>query len=228
MGVEALVASEFISTAFALVLAYLFSKAYRLTRSSFLLGLPVGFSFLAFSYVFLALSLLDQSNMSVSESFMWLKLVMQSFGFIFIAFAYYFAPKSESKTEKYSFGIILFASVVSIFLLFVVLLLAPPSMGLPSVNVVDEFFMTVNLVFLGYVIWHLVKHFESSQKTPSGFIWTPTAFSLLWLGQYSSLIWAIDRSQTAFIFAHGARITSLILFICIFYLSRRISNEGKC
>jgi len=46
-----LIASEFVSTVLALILVYFFVRAYRLLRSSYLLGLPVGFSFLVASYV---------------------------------------------------------------------------------------------------------------------------------------------------------------------------------
>jgi len=220
VSVEALIASEFISAALALILVYFFFRTYRLTRSIYLLGLPFGFSFLAFSYVFLGMSLIYEKNVAISESFLWLRLITQSFGFAFVAFAYYFSSKSE-KTTKYSFGLISLVSIISILLFFGALAVAPPCMELPSVNVTDEYFRVMNLFFLGYVIYYLVKHFEPSHRAISGLIWAPLAFSFLWLAQYSSLIWGIDGSQTAFVLAHVARLASLILFIRIYYLSRR-------
>lgn len=220
MNIEALVASEFVSTVLALVLIYLFFKAYRVTHSIYLLGLPVGFSFLAFSYIFLGISLLYENDVIVSESFLWLRLITQSFGFAFVAFTYYFSSKSERAT-KFFLGMISFASIISILLFLGTLIVAPPFLGLPSVNVVDECFTIINLVFLGYVICHLVKHLKLSHGAVSSLIWAPLAFSLLWLAQYSLLIWGIDGSQTAFAVAHVARLVSLVLFISIYYHSGR-------
>lgn len=220
MSAEVLVASEFISTVLALILVYFFFKAYKLTRSIFLLGLPVGFSFLASSYVFLGMSLLYENDVTVSESFLWLRLIAQSFGFIFIAFTYYFSSKTE-RSAKYLLATISLASVVSILLVIGALVVTPPFMRFPSVNTADECFRVMNLVFLGYVIYYLVKHFESPREAISGLIWAPLAFSLLWLAQYSLLIWGIDGSQTAFIFAHVVRLISLTLFIRIYCLSGR-------
>lgn len=220
VSVEALISSELISAALALILAYFFLRAYRLTRSIYLLGFPVGFSFLASSYVSLGMALLYQSEAAVSESFLWLRLITQTFGFAFIAFSYYFSSKAERAT-KYFLGTISFASLISIFLFLGALVVSPPFLKFPSVNVADEWFAIGNLVFLGYVIYHLVKHLDSSRVAIPGLVWAPSAFSLLWLAQYSLLIWGIDGSQTAFIFAHGARLTSLILFIRIYQLSGR-------
>jgi hypothetical protein len=222
-SVEALISSEFISAALALILVYLFFRAYRLTRSIYLLGLPVGFSFLAFSYIFLGMALLYQSEAAVSESFLWLRLITQTFGFAFVAFTYYFSSETERVT-KYFLGIISFASVISILLFFGALVVAPPFLEFPSVNVVDECFMIGNLVFLGYVIYHLVKRLDSSREAIHGLVWAPSAFSLLWLAQYSLLIWGIDGSQTAFVFAHVARLASLTFFILIYCHSGRVEQ----
>ncbi|MCP8304863.1 MAG: hypothetical protein H3Z50_05280 [archaeon] len=226
MSTEALVASEFVSTMLALILVYFFFKAYRLTRSIYLLGLPVGFTFLASSYIFLGISLMYESDVAVSEPFLWLRLITQSLGFAFVAFTYYFSSKTERAT-KYFLSLVSLASAISILLFFGASFVAPPFLELPSVNVVDEFFRIGNLVFLGYVIYHLVKYLEMSHEAISGLIWAPSAFSLLWLAQYSLFIWGIDGSQIAFVFAHVARLASLILLIRIYYMSGRAGNESR-
>jgi hypothetical protein len=223
---EALIASEFISVGLALVLVYLFFKAYRFTRSTSLLGLLVGFSFLASSYIFLGMFLFYGNNVAISESFLWLRLITQGYGYAFVAFAYYFSGKSE-KTTKYFLGLISLFSAISVILFFVVLIVAPPFLELPSIGVADECLRVTNLIFLGYIICNLIKHFESSRKAISGLIWTLLAFSLLWLVQYSLLIWGIDGSQTAFIFAHIARLASLTLFIYIYHSSGRVGSESR-
>jgi thiol:disulfide interchange protein len=210
-----LVVSEFVSVVLASILVYFFIKAHRLVGAIYLFGLPIGFSFLASSYFFLGMSLLYENDATISNSFLWLRLITQSFGFAFIAFSYYFSSKTE-RTTKYFLGLITFSSAISILLVFVALVAAPPFLEIPSVNVLDEYFRITNLVFLGYVIYHLVKHVKPSNETISGLVWSPTAFSLMWLAQYSLLIWGIDGSQAAFILAHVARLGSLTLFILIY------------
>jgi hypothetical protein len=215
--VDVLLLSELISALLALVLVYFFFKAYKFTRAIHLLGLPVGFSFLASSYIFLAVSLLYESDTAVSDQFMWLRLITQSYGFAFIAFTYYFSSKTERAT-KYLLFLVSAASALTVLLFLVASILAPPFLELPSISAVDECFRIGNLLLLGYVIYSLVKRLQISHVPISG-LWAPTAFSLMWLAQYSSLIWGADASQTAFVLAHGARLASLALFIRIYWSS---------
>lgn len=224
--ISVLVASEIVSAGLAFVVAYLFFRGYRYRRSTYLLGPLVGFSFLAFSYIFLGWSLVFGNIATISESFLWLRLITQTYGFAFIAFAYYFSRKSEEQ-QRSSLGMILLISAISIFLLVGILIAAPPFPELPSTNVADEWFTAVNLVFLGYVIFALVRLLETLRKTVSSWAWAPLAFCLLWLAQYSWLIWGVDGSQTALVFAHGARLASLAFFIFIYGLSRRVRDEGR-
>jgi hypothetical protein len=216
------VASELVSTFLTSFIVYLFAKAYRTVHSTHLLGLPLGFSFLASSYFFLGISMLHEtSNVAISESFLWLRIVTQSFGFVFVAFTYYFSSKDE-RTSKNLLLVISFVSAVSVSLIMVGAAISAPFLGISSVQDFDVILGAVNLVFVGYVIYHLSKGLKLlfKEETP-GVMWTPFAFILLWLSQYSLLIWAIDDSQTAFAFAHAARLASLILFIYIYYLPGR-------
>lgn len=226
MITEALIASEFVSFGLALFLSYLFFKGYKFTRSTYLLSLLVGFLFLASSYIFLGMSLFYKDNVSISESFLWLRLITQSYGFGFIAFGYYFSQKTEKATRHF-LGIISLVSTFSVILILGVLIVAPPFLRLPSIEIVDECFRAVNLVFLGYVVFNLFKRFESSREAVFDLMRTPLAFSFLWLAQYSLLIWGIDGSQTAFVLAHVARLASLTLFIYIYHSSGRIGSDGR-
>jgi len=225
MIMEALVASEFVSAVLGLMLVYFFSRAYRFRHFAHLFGLPFGFSFLASSYVFLGLYLLSRNDVVLSESFLWLRLIAQSYGFAFIAFTYYFSARAE-RTMRHFLGVISLVSVFPILLFLAALIVAPPFMGLPSVHVVDEVFMVGNLVFLGYVIFCLVKHLESSGEVTFDLVWTPFAFSVLWFGQYCMFIWEVDGSLTAFVSAHVARLVSLLLFMYVYHMSRGVRGEG--
>ncbi|MEM3578280.1 MAG: hypothetical protein QXX51_07535 [Candidatus Bathyarchaeia archaeon] len=225
MIIEVLIASEFVSTVLTLILVYFFFRVYRFTRHLYLLGLIVGFLLLASSYILLGVFLFYKTDVAISETVLWARLIVQGYGYAFIAFAYYFSGKSEKATMFY-FVLISIFCLLSISLFFAILIVVPPFLELPSVMVADECFRVANLIFLGYVIYYVVKHFESSLKVISGLRWTVLAFSLLWLAQYSMLIWGVDGSQTAFALAHLARLVSLTLFIFIYRSSRRVKNES--
>jgi hypothetical protein len=221
------VASEFISAFLALILVYLFAKAYRIIHTIYLLGLPLGFSFLMSSYLFLGISMFHEtSNVTISESFMWLRIVTQSFGFVFIAFTYYFSSKGE-RNAKNLFLVISFVSILSVFLITFGAAISASFLGTSTVDVVDEILGVANLVFVGYIIYYLSKGLKSLLKEEiAGVLWTPSAFILLWLAQYSLLIGIIDGGQIAFALAHVSRLASLLLFIHIYYLPGRIHPES--
>lgn len=218
---EALVLSEFVSIGLALVLVYFLLKICRFTRSPSLLGLPIGFSHLALSYTFLALYLLCEENAVFSDSMLWLRLITQSFGFAFIAFSYYFSAKTD-KPARYLLMMASVASVLSIIVFFVALLLTPSPLVLPLVGVAGNYSRVLNLAFLGYVIYHIFASLRSRARESSDLVSAPIAFSVLWLAQYSLFIWGVDGSMTAFTLAHVARLASLILFIRVYYSSGRV------
>jgi hypothetical protein len=168
----------------------------------------------------------ETSNAAISESFLWLRIATQGFGYVFVAFTYYFSSKDE-KTSKNLLLVITFASTVSVSLILVGATLSAPFMGISTVDIVDETLGAINLVFVGYIVYHLSKRLKSLLKEEiSGVMWAPLAFTLLWLSQYSFLIWAIDGSLTAFAFAHVARLVSLILFIHVYYMPGRTQRES--
>ncbi len=226
MITELLIVSEVVSAGLALVLVYLFLKAYRLRRSVFLLGLPFGFSFLAVSYIFLGVSLGYGSDQSVSDAFLWLRLFTQSFGFAFIAFSYFFSSRAQ-RTAKYFFAAISLTSFVSVVSLFGLLVVMPPVFQVPPVGFVDEVFRVANLLFLGYVVFFLIRRLEFFPESVSELVSAPIAFLILAVAQFSSFIWGIDGSLTALVAAHVARIISLILFIRIYFLTERAGDEAK-
>lgn len=225
IDVTVLVASEIVSAGLAFALVYFFFKAYRLTRFVHLLGLPVGFSFLAFSYIFFGTSILYVSSSGFSEVFLWLRSVTQSYGFAFIAFSYYFPRRTQEKRARRILGFVSLASAVSVFVVFVGMFILPPSLELPANDVVEEWFRIANLVFLAYIVYTLVRYLGSSKGTVSGLMWAPSAFSLFAIGQYSQLIDELDGSQTAFILAHIFRLSALLLLIGIYCASGRERNE---
>jgi hypothetical protein len=225
-----LVASELVSVALALVLVFSFLRAYLLERSLYLLGLPLGFFLLGLSYYFLGMHLAYENDAVVSERFFWLRLVTESVGLAFVALTYYLSSNREQFRRFFSPRTL---KILALFVAaFAILLLAGFLAGLfsflelPSAYAVDSGFAVVNLFLLGYVIYHLVRRLKSSSEGVSSSIWAPTAFSILWLGEYSLLIWRTDGSQTSFILAHVARLVSLVFIIRIYWLSGGSDSES--
>jgi hypothetical protein len=218
-----LVTCGFLSAALALVLVFLFIRVYKLLRFSYLIGLPIGFSFLAFGYVSLALFLAFAENTLMMDFFLWLRLISQTYGFAFIAFSYHFFQKTEERT-RFSLAIVSFASVVSVLFVFAALMVTPPFLELPDLSIVSGYFRVATLFLLSYTIYRIVRQFESSVVT-RGLIWGPFAFWIFWLSEYSFLIWGIDGSQTAFVLAHVMRLLALIMFIAIYFVSGK-THEG--
>lgn len=223
LSTEVLVASEFISAGLALFLFWAFFKAYRLKQSVFLMGVPVGFLLLSFSYFLLGMFFLYENNVSFSQLFMWLRLVTQSYGFAFVAFSYYFSSRAErAGFISNFFALISILSGVTILSIFLALVATPLPIKLLSYDTVQVYFSIANLIFLGYIVLNLVKRLQFSHETTQGSSWVPAAFFLFWLGKFSLLIWAIEGSQTAFVFSHVCRFVALTLFIYIYFSSRRV------
>ena len=57
-----------------------------------------------------------------------------------------------------------------------------------------------------------------SQPDPKT-IWIPISYLLLGFGQYSSLIWSLDSSFSAYVGAHLLRLSGLLVFLFVVYQS---------
>ena len=180
---------EFSAVALALTLVYLFSKIYKTKHSLFLLGLPLGFFFLASSYFFLGIHLIDltfQNVNNLSSSLMWLRVVTQTIGFALIASSYLFVGKYQN-TTKQSYLVILSSSTALILIIFGFLFVINPS-GIASVYSDNDLFTVVNLALLSYIILFLIRKLQLTNRGVSALISGPAAFTFLWIGQFSFLV----------------------------------------
>jgi hypothetical protein len=105
---------------------------------------------------------------------------------------------------------LVFAAVVSYLIVF-----EPPAFGLPSYKTVDEYFRIFNIVCLAYISIHTLRS-HVSQPDPKT-IWIPISYLLLGFSQYSSLIWSLDSSFTAYVGAHFLRLSGLLIFLFVVY-----------
>ena len=208
-----LILLESISAVTALVLVRFMIKPYRMTGESRYLGLPLGFTFLGISYIFMGVSLFVEDPLVV-DRVKWLQLFSGAYAFVFLAVTYHLS--SETREQK---ARVLMQAMTSLMLLVLVLLFIivflPPVFAIPSYKVADEYFRLLNMSLALYVT---VKALRSHVLRPEPkTILAPLGYALLAFSQYSFLVWSIDSSFSAFLGAHAIRIAGLLVFLFVSY-----------
>jgi hypothetical protein len=206
------------SIALSFALTLLFFKIYRVQRSTILLGLPLGFFFLAVSYTFLGIHLFIYTTIdSFSSSLMWLRVSSQTAGFALITLSYFLSSYSQKSMKRWPLTIALWSIVL--FICGFGFLLALNPVGLSSIYTHNELFTLVNLGLISYIVYFIIRKLELAKEGISGLISAPVAFAFIWLGQFSFLIWKLDGAgQAALIGSQIAPIIGLVLFIRLYYL----------
>lgn len=208
-----LVAVEVFSAILAFVLVRFMIRPYKYTGESRYLGLPLGFASLGVSYLFMGVSLLS-GDPSVISDVKWLQLLTGSYAYAFLATSYYFS----GKTLRRSAGLLLQALLSLLILGLVIsclIVFVPPVFVLPDYKTVDEYFRVFNMILALYITLHTLRH-HATKPDPKTIL-APLAFVLLAFSQYSSLIWSLDSSFTAFVGGHIMRLLALLIFLFISY-----------
>jgi hypothetical protein len=206
----------------ALVLVILFFKVYRTQRSLYLLGLPLGFLFIAASHFFLVAHLVYPYVPPYSGSLMWLRVITQTSGFMFIAFSYFFSNRTQRLTKhSISFQSVSLIILVIVFSLFASLVAVDPP-GLNYVYSINNIFTIVNLALLSYIILFLLV--KRTLTRPSDLLSVSIGFAAIWIGQLFFLLWDIlDRDENILLGSQIGRIVGLLVFIYIYY---QVSKEA--
>ena len=194
----------FVSAGLSFGIAYLMLASFRTIRSEYLLGFPIGFTLLGFSNAFFGLAYLMPFLEGVTS---WFYLLLDCYGFAFLAFTYFFRKSSFTSAtrgpRRWYFLLALSAAVV------VVAVLLSTSL-LPEFQEVDGFFRVVNLVFIGYMIYCLNRALKAEAELSSVVL----GFTFLAIEQYSLLLWVLDRGfDWAFLFAQLVRIAGLAILV---------------
>ena len=208
----ALILMEAVSATLCFVLLRFMIKPYHTTGEGRYLGLPLGFAFLGVSYIFMGLTLYFESAFFVEE-IKWLQLFTQAYAFAFLAVTYYFSGRAYERTRLWweiTYAALAFAAVVSYLIVF-----EPPVFGLPTYKTVDEYFRLFNIVCLTYISIHTLRS-HAARPDPKT-IWIPLGYLLLDFSQYSSLIWSLDSSFSAYAGAHFLRLSGLVVFLFVVY-----------
>lgn len=205
-----LILAEAVSAILCFVLVWFMMKPYRFTGESRYVGLPLGFTFLGLSYLFMGLALFSGTLFFV-EDMKWLQLLTQAFAFAFLAVTYYFSKRTRKRKRlrwQITFTALIVGLVISYLIVFV-----PPTFVLPSYKTVDEYFRLFNILLVSYILFHALR--SHMMKPDPKTLWFPLGYVLLVFGQYSLLVWSLDSSFTALMGAHVLRLTGLTVFLLV-------------
>jgi hypothetical protein len=196
--------SSVVSAGLAFSIAYLMLRSFRVTRRDYLLGFPIGFSFLAFSYLFFAVS---TAAPSVGEIARWLDLFSATYGFAFIGGTYFLRRRGTAgPLSRWLFSLAVLAILV-VLLVEVV----PPFGALPLYSAAAQVFLIVNLGLLGYIVFSLNQALKQSPHEVNFLV--QTGFILLAFGQYSFLLWTLDQGFWPFTLANLFRLAGLVALL---------------
>jgi hypothetical protein len=163
-------------------------RSFRVVRRDYLLGFPIGFSFLALSYLFLAVS---TAYPSVSEVARWSDLFSTTYGFAFIAGTYFLRRRGAAGPfSRWLFSLAILAILIV---------------------VLAQVFSIVNLALLGYIILSLNQALKQSPHEVNFLV--QTGFILLAFGQYSFLLWMLDQGFWSFALANLFRLAGLVALL---------------
>jgi hypothetical protein len=192
--------SDILSAGLALGITYLMLRSFRVVRRDYLLAFPIGFSFLTLSYVFLAVS---TAFPSVGEVASWSELFSTTYGFAFIAGTYFLRRRGIFGP----FSRWLFSLVILAVLVVVLVEVVPPFGALPQYTVAAQVFLIVNLCMLSYIIFSLNQALKQAPHEVNFLV--QTGFILLAFGQYSLLLWTLDRGVWSIALADLFRLAGL-------------------
>jgi len=210
---------EVVSAIACFILVRFMIKPFRLTGETRYLGLPLGFGFLGASYAFSALSF---SPIVDFASYAWVQLFVRPFAFLFLAVTYFFS-KSEKK-PKLLWNSTLGTLVVILIILILLAIFSPQSLG-SDYHLARLFVRVFNLICLSYITIHTLKsHTEQPDPTT---LMIPLGYILLGIGQYSLLIWDVDKSIFAFFGGLALRLAALAVFLFISYRTFYSSEKGE-
>jgi hypothetical protein len=225
----ALILGEFVSATLSFILVRFMVKPYLYTREDRYVGLPLGFTFLGMSYLFMGLAF-SLNSLPFVEEMKWLQLFTEVYAFAFLAVTYYFSNREPKRSTRlwwhFIFSALILAMIATYFIIF-----EPysPMFALPRYNVADRYISIFDIVFASYVsVYTLRSHaLKPDPKT----LWAPMGYILLAFGEYSSLIWSLDSSFSALVGAYIIRLAGLLVFLSIsiriFVAPSNVTTKGK-
>jgi hypothetical protein len=197
--------SELVSATLASVAVGAMVKLFHVVRRGYLLGLPIGYSFLAIGYLLFCAS---YAFPELAHPTVWLALLCQSYGFVFVAVTYFLKKNGRwGHVGRWLFSTLIVLAVV------VITTIVVNASLVPSYHAYAEAFRITNIILLVYILRDLYRGVRSERH---GIGTTVLAsYSLLGLSQYSYLIWARDGGFSSFLLGHLMEIIGLAVLAVI-------------
>ena len=232
------------SVVFAFVISWHFFRSYRFSGFGYLLGLPVGFVFLALSFLFQHLNLIFSNDQSLYLIFFWIELALQSEALALIAISYHFKSKSLDNYHVHDINFVklpkingdrtfnkaknLVKSTVPLMMIaipFIVPvsdLVSEPGFTYYGLADLSLFLRIFNMTVLCYIFINSVISLVKAANIK--FLYIPAAFALLWLEQYSLVITYFENNSIAYVASTIVRLAGLTLFV---YIVCTIKSRGS-
>lgn len=194
----------FLSAGLSFSTAYLMLVSFRTIRSEYLLGFPIGFSFLGLSYAFFGISHILPMLADLAS---WLHLFLGSYGLAFLASSYLLKKGSVSSSSS---GQLARWSLLALIVLgaFTVLIVVLSTSIFPPYQLADALFRALNLGLLGYIIYSLNQALRTEVELSNVVL----GFTFLTIEQYSLFLWTLDREFAwSFVFAQFVRVAGLAI-----------------
>ncbi len=216
----------FFVTVFSAILAFLVVfrvfKFYRLAGVSTLLGMPVGFAFLAASYILVNASLWIHDGTELDDVIALVSLIILSYSFSLMAISYHYRTADFHDGAKLV-RVMSYATIPLIGLLMTVVLSTPGQRELASFEIAEEYFAIFNMAAIGYILVKSVRGILTDGTTKPMYI--PAAFALLWIGQFLAFASAVNGKLTEIIMPEAASLAGLLIFTYTLY--SRVLRGGK-
>lgn len=199
-----LFATEIISTGLALFIVYSMLTVFRSTRKEYLLGFPIGFSFLALGYLVFGVS---YAVPGLEELGSWVHLTLASYGFAFIAGTYFLKRRSLLRPMGRA-SVWLFSLLIVLAVIAVATIVVPSPMIVPPYRTVDELFRSTNLILLAYTFFSLYQALRGERLAYGAMVLS--GFVFLAGNEYSLLLYALDYGFSSLALGHVMQLAGLM------------------
>ena len=215
MASTALVILELVSAAISFILVRFMVKPYLWSNDSRYVGLPIGFTFLGVSYLFMGLTLYLKAD-PLADELKWVQLFTEVYAFAFLAMTYYFSGRELRPRRRllwqFVFSALILAVIVTYFVIF-----EPVSsrFALPNYDLADRYISVFDIILATYVSVYTLRSHVS--KPDAKTIYAPLGYIFLAFGEYSSIIWSLDSSFSALVGEYVIRLAGLSIFLFMSY-----------
>jgi hypothetical protein len=175
-------------------------KSFRVMRRDYLLGFPIGFGFLAVSYVALGASFLVPA---VQQAARWAHLFLQTYGYAFLAGTYVLKGMGVRRSAQWLFSLLMIAFIGGVLVVII-----PPFLVLPPYQIAAQAFRVTNIIMLACIVLGLSEALRAEPLEFSRFVFA--GFIFLAISQYSLLLWALDGGFWSFALAQLLRLLGLV------------------